>query len=800
MPMLVIVAALAQAAAPQTPPRMMEFRGADGKPLPEEIQARLRERFKDAAPVPRPAGTEGEVVVRGQRPRGSALGDIPPERTLSAVDIRSYGANSVAELIQALGAQVSSGRGREDAGPIVLLNGKRVSSFAEIAKIPTEAIERTDILPEEVALQYGYPADQKVVNVVTFERFSSRIGQLSLVAPTEGGQMTSGGSANVLKLRGDTRTQIDAEISRSSALLESERDVRQPSGDPTLGEFRTLLPASQRVSLGGTIAGTPLKDVSASLNGRFDTTRTRAVVGRNAAGPLQREGETDTAHLGIVMGGRMATWLWTATGNLDRVTGTTTTDTGIAATPRNDTRFANTVANTDVLLNGSPFALPAGKAAASLRAAVSSRHFDSRSVLGSGSRTADLGRDTASVQGTIDLPITGRATPALGWLGKLSANATAQVERVSDVGTLHGFGYGLAWSPLPAVSLLASVTDEQAAPTLEQLGNPLTVVPNVRTYDLVRGETVDVTRVFGGNRALRSDDRHVLSLGLTIKPFAKKDLILTADYITTRIDDPVAQFPLASPQVEAAFPDRITRDAGGRLARIDATPVNFAKSRQRQLRWGISYMMPLGPLPPGVQNANLRVFSSEAEAKRRLPPGAQMMRVDAGSPAARRFENLTSRLMFSLQHNWRLEDSVLLRAGGPTLNLLGGDALDNRGGRPRHEIEMQAGAFKRGLGARLTATWQSGTTVRGLAGSASNLSFGDLATVNLNLFANVADYIGRSKAPAWLKGTRISLSATNLFDARQDVRDGSGATPIGYQPAYLNPIGRTVALSLRKVF
>lgn len=142
-------------------------------------------------------------------------------------------------------------------------------------------------------------------------------------------------------------------------------------------------------------------------------------------------------------------------------------------------------------------------------------------------------------------------------------------------------GYGLTWSPVPAVSLLASVTDEDGAPSVEQLGAPLVVTPNVRTYDFRRQETVDVMRVFGGNPALRPDNRLVFSLGLTVKPIAKTDLTFTADYLNTRIDDPIAGFPIATPLIEAAFPERFSRDSTGRLMRIDGTPLNFVRSDQQ---------------------------------------------------------------------------------------------------------------------------------------------------------------------------------------------------------------------------
>ena len=52
----------------------------------------------------------------------------------------------------------------------------------------------------------------------------------------------------------------------------------------------------------------------------------------------------------------------------------------------------------------------------------------------------------------------------------------------------------------------------------------------------------------------------------------------------------------------------------------------------------------------------------------------------------------------------------------------------------------------------------------------------------------------------WLAGTRVTFSVSNLLDAHQRVRDANGATPVTYQPAYLDPVGRTVRLNVRKLF
>ena len=792
---------------PQAP--AIEYRDADGKPFPPEIQRQIREKLKNSpllAPGPAPgSGTsqgvpEGEILVTGQRPRGSVIGDIPPEQTFDPLDIRAYGASNIGELLQNLGPQVSSNRGREEGGPVTLLNGRRVSDFTEIARIPTEAIERMEVFPEELALRYGYRADQKVVNIVTFQRFQSTTGQLNYLLPTDGGRDTAAVAADHFAIRGDTRFGLGGDYSRSGSLLESERDVLQSSGAPDIGRFRTLLPATERIALNGLVSGNLLNDVSTTVNGRFEASESESLLGLGISGPLMRDINTRLGHIGTTLGGRMEKWIWSFTANYDRATTRISTNTGNPANPRDRSRSVNSFADADLVFSGPLLELPAGPLSATLRGGLDFRDFSSQSVRGGVGQRTDLSRDRGALQASLDVPIASRRAGRSSPLGNLSLNANAQVERLSDFGTLRTFGYGLNWSPLDAINVIASVTDEQGAPTVEQLGAPLVVTPNVRTFDFTRREVVDITRLFGGNPNLRSDSRRVAKIGLNVRPFANADLNLNMDFVTTRIDDPIAPFPIATPEIEAAFPERFARDPAGRLLRIDSSPLNFERSRQDLLRTGINYTRPLGPVPAGGQNAGARFFSSEADMRRAMPPGRRIIIADPGSPMARRLENMTSRLFFSLYHTWHLRDEILVREGLPKLDLRDGDATDFRGGRRRHEIEFQAGVFKRGLGARITANWQSATSVQGLGESAGDLRFSSLSTVNINLFANLADRFGGINAPKWLKGTRVSLGVNNLFDSRPRVRDDLGSTPLSYQPAYLDPLGRLVNFSLRKVF
>ncbi|MEG2499307.1 MAG: TonB-dependent receptor, partial [Brevundimonas sp.] len=108
-----------------------------------------------------------------------------------------------------------------------------------------------------------------------------------------------------------------------------------------------------------------------------------------------------------------------------------------------------------------------------------------------------------------------------------------------------------------------------------------------------------------------------------------------------------------------------------------------------------------------------------------------------------------------------------------------------------------AGVFKSGMGAFLNANWAEGTRVAG--GSSGDLNFSDLATVNLNMFADLGQRTKWVEKFPWLTGARVSVGIENLFDERISVTDAQGNTPNAYQPHYLDPMGRTFRINFRKI-
>jgi len=143
---------------------------------------------------------------------------------------------------------------------------------------------------------------------------------------------------------------------------------------------------------------------------------------------------------------------------------------------------------------------------------------------------------------------------------------------------------------------------------------------------------------------------------------------------------------------------------------------------------------------------------------------------------------------------------VTIRQGVPVLDLLGGSATGSSGGQARHEVQVRTGWSRDGIGVRLHGNWRSGTFVDGGASGGERLNFDSLATFDLRSWVDLGSQPELLVKAPWLRGARIGLDVNNIFDARQRVTDANGVVPLSYQPDYLDPLGRTVRLSFRKLF
>ena len=890
-----------------------------------------------ATPAQMDDGEGEEIIVTGQVPRGSVIGNIQPEQSLTAADVRALGVTSISEMISELSPQTNG-------SPVILLNGKRISSFSEIQDIPSEAVARVDILPEQVALSYGYAPTQKVVNIVLRERFRAETGEVRAGVTTQGGRENGQVEAGMLRIQGDNRFTLNLKYSRAAALLENERDIMPTApgrpyslggnitalmaGDdidpafstlvgqsvtvasvpgsaassaPSLNDFiaganitgisdltrfRSLSPETENFSVNATLARA-LGGVTATLNGRLELSENDSLQGLSAnaltlpgdspfspfagdttlyrylaqAGALEQQIRGTTAHIGLTLNGQLGRgWQWSFTGNGDLSITRTRTDRGVdsgaiqaaldagdaslnpygsftpdlIATRLSDQARAKSQAiQGDLLISGTLFDLPAGEVSTSIKIGASANGFDSRSIRSGVESEARYSREIGSGQLSLDLPITSRSRDVLGAVGDISVNLNAAAQHYSDFGMLSTLGYGLRWEPVKAVQVLASANQDRAAPTGAQINDPLIATPNISIFDYATGQSVFVTQISGGSAALRESVRDQFRLSARVKPFEKPNLTLTATYLNSRTTNPIAAFPTPTPALEAAFPQRFLRDENGSLLQIDARPINFLRSQSEQLRWGVDLSIPIKSRvqklveawrasggkaedrPPELQalfgNRPQRAPGADGADR---PRGERGAGPEGGRPPGPRGGGFGGggrgggqgggRMSFSLYHTWHLTERIDIAPGVPQLDLLNGDATGSAGGQPRHEIDARIGYTNNGIGARLGIDWESGTHVDGaLSGTtagSSRLNFGSLATANLRLFANLGQMPMLVKDMPFLRGARVSIGIDNIFNQRREVTDATGMTPLRYQPGYLDPLGRTVSISFRKLF
>ncbi len=632
----------------------------------------------------------------------------------------------------------------------------------------------------------------------------------NLTAPgTAGGEIDPGLSA----LAGETVTLAGVPLlpAGTRPSLADFAATANMSRITDLSPDRSLRPDGRKLHLNAVSSWTTGGGIHAALNAGVDVADTRSLQGlagesllvpagnpfspfTNSVqvdrflaelGPLRQWTDSVTDHLSASMDGALHGWTWSVAGNAQRALSHTTTETGVDlsaaqglldaddsaldpfapispellssrtddhATQRSDS------GSLQLLAQGVIRELPAGELATSIKLGEEASRIQSYASVSGSAQDSSLFRNVASGLINVDIPLASRKRGVLGAFGELTAYANLTVQQVSHFGSLDGLNVGLNWSPSERWYAGVSVTGDSAAPSLALVSSPDVLTPNVPLFDYIRGQSVAVTQLSGGNPTLLADHRRALSVNLSYRPLPDRNFTVNAGFFASDTKNLSGPLPPATAASEAAFPDRYLRDGDGTLIEIDGRAVNLAREDREPLRFGFNSYWPLG---------------SHASAGR-------------------------TAFQFAIHDTWFLRDAILVRDGLPPIDLLNGGTTSAGGGQPRHQMDLQAGFSASWCGVRISDRWHGATTVDD-ATPASNLHFSQAMSANLRLYANLGD------APAyrhssWAQGLRLVLAVDNAFNEHQSVHDGNGAIPIAYQSAYLDPLGRVVHLEARKVF
>lgn len=839
MPLFTALAILAQAASLESPV-------AAAAPI-------LSTAFSDADEVlPR---ANNEIVVVADRLRATVAGPIEAEQSFDVAAISGMGASNLADILNQLSAQTGGSQGRAGGGSILLVNGRRIGSFEEVRNLPPEAIQRIDILPEEAALRLGYAANSKPVNVVLKPSYKAATGELEDRVTTRGLRNDFNTELNAVDIAGDNRMTFNLQYQIGDAITEAKRQVARPVdfraasegglvsnpfggnvaptsasilgvpnagralGDfraapaiDTTGRFHTLVPSTQQFTADGVLARALSGGKALTLSAKFDRLVADDLLGPAIAdvqvplGPgnpfttpvrlrrslpdqpvVTRSTKTDTWHLGAMLAG-YGRWQWSASFNFDRIdqsrwrrggidtplyqsalsTGSMIDPFAMPAssllTPRADSRSVNhdQLFGTDLFASGDLFAFRGGSVSLSMRGTLGRETISSEQA-GLSSR---LVREHAGGLASLDIPLLTRSSA----VGALDASVNAGADTFSDAGSTSTRGATLNWKPTKRLSLLLAASRDQVVPGVSQLGATVETTPDAAFYDYTTGQSLIVTKIEGGNLALTADRRKIFKAELGWKPIT--GLNLTATYTTLDDRGAMLAFPGITSAGIAALPGRFLRDGAGAITSVDARPFNAEHERHRELKLGLSFS---------------KNFVGGAGPK--VPGGG-------GFGGGHSFGAQGSMIQFALTDTVRLEDTLQLSPGAPSINLIGANALGDALRVPRHRIEAQLSGTHHGFGLRSNAVWTSGGKAG--IGEVGRLDFADRFVFNVRLFYFPVSNARIAQAAPWLKGVRFLFVVDNVFDSYQRVTDPRGLTPLAYQRGLLDPIGRTFRFSIRK--
>lgn len=682
-----------------------------------------------------------DVEVRGRR--GAAR--VPPETELNVAEIDALGAWDIGEVLKRIGETL--GVGDE---PVVIINGKQVANSGAFSGFPPDALVRAEVLPPEAAALYGGVPGQRVVNLVLQRRFSSYDGRLAGSRPTQGGTSSLSGDVRRSAIVDENAHQLGLTLTHDSPLRADERDRHLPGEGPEAGAV-TLRPRADTVSANATLTRS-LGEWSGvfSLNGQARDIRSVSPFGGSTV-EIRRKGENLAGSVGL--SGTLVGWALQA--NLN----------GQASRAREDGFTNGRDENQSLGLTASAsrtlIELPVGPVVANLNGNL----MGSRSVVDRNQLRRTTNFQTREGRGSLAVPLLKAGEGAGRLIGGLQATLGGSIRETSGGGGEDMSG-GLVWAPRKGLRLNGVWSTSSASVSDIQRFEPLYFGAPRVVFDFRAGEAVEITPVLGGNPDLRPPRSERLALTASLGPFSSWGLSGNLGYQRSEASDGIGSLPELTEDVEAAFPDRIQRDADGRLISIDYRPLNLSSSLREGLASSLNFNLPRPAGPAAGEATVLRV---------------------------------------ALSHSLRMKDTVALMAGRPDLNRLKGDG----GGVSRQDARIMLDARRGRWGVNALAQWQDGYRTRRVSGAdgPGDLVIEPFTTVGLKFSFQMTS---SSRRPAQEDeegaprrrsgGLQLGFEVDNLFDARPGAHLGDGSPAPGYGRDLQDPIGRTVRLTLQRRF
>jgi iron complex outermembrane recepter protein len=756
------------------------------------------------------AGTPGpkeldEVVVTGSHIPGTY--SVSPLRVFSREDIDWSGAANAEEFVALLTQSYTTGptefgglrtlgtgpvpanpgfgtganlRGLGASSTLVLVNGHRMAhsgydDFVDVSMIPSDAIERVEVLTDGASAIYGSDAVGGVVNFLLRHDYATTESALRVGTSTHadarsydawqaaGTQWNSGGA--MLSLQWQGRGPVGNQ----------DRDFSRRDTEDLLYGPRDLVPRMIKDAIYGSLDQGLAQGIDISAQA-FYTKRREIYHGCNA--PCE-EGSTDRLYDQHATNSEYETAVtlsltltpsWklelTADSSQNRVSSepifqpmtSAPTDTG------------SDLWSFGASSTGALYELPAGEIEASLGASHRSESFRLANPLGAFRSQSEVEAGYAELQ----IPVIGPAPP-VSVDPRMVVTVAGRYEHYSTFGSTFNPKVGIRVTATPELSVRGSYSSAFKAPTAYQLSEfnadrylqPLPDVPVGKTLSLIR---------HGGNPNLRDQTADVWTFGIDWdSPSPGLHATLTYFNVDYKhiIWDP-STVPSAWILTSPAYSDYVLRRSPADAAAFNSLAESLI---------GTSRLV--GCTPPSA--------GACAEAV-----------TDIGAIIDQRQANLAATHTSGIDS--RVEQTFSLAAGRLTARVDLTHLIDYRqrvtpasdaveiantaGNPPRTQLRTEAQWDWGNWAAGTTLNFASGYSTRG-----SQDAFGNpLPQNDIAAWTTFDLHLGYS-----LGGLRVLLNITNLFD-KQPPHVNDLAYGLGYDPANANPFGRLVSVQVRKVW
>jgi iron complex outermembrane recepter protein len=674
-------------------------------------------------------------------------------------------------------------RGLGASSTLVLLDGHRLApsafgSFVDVSLIPLSAIDRVEILTDGSSAIYGSDAVGGVVNIILKKDYqgadtTARFGSVTngsrheeLLAQTLGTTWSGGNIVGTLQYQ------------QQSALPASERDFTStfPSPNDLLPETRSYgatLVGRQTITDGLEFYGDVLLSQRDFTQGEslFEGSPTLDVVA-----PTYTDGTAQTVDVTSGLRYQLSDrWSVELNGLYARQRTTELLAFGVVGTPfENDSNsYVFTEKSVDLNVSGRVAAMPAGEIGVAAGMSYRTEDFNAISVQEpTPDNVVDVeNRNIAAAYAELYVPIVGRGNH-IPMVETLEFSAAVREDHYSDFGSTTNPRIGLHWAPWTDLSVRASYGTSFQAPTA---GEEFSEVPSqqiiVALPPLLASPTGGLVPVLDeeGSKSLTAQRARTEDVSIEYKPSGIEGLITNVGYYYIRYTDRIITpsfnaNALIEPNVYGSLVTPVPSDAAAQ-AIIDAA-----------VAAGSQYINDSGTGATGIRY----LFDTRQQNASEV--------IQSGFDITSRYTRPIASHTLIAQLNISYIDKIDTQlAQGAAFDNLVNTVMNPVKWRGRLDLAWASSRWSVGGALNEVGSYVNTATV-------GNPSIASWTTVDLNATINADAYI---QGAGW-KGVSLSLTALNALNRNPPFVDAGSLFNANFDPSNASPLGRFVALTVKK--